>query len=109
MRNAFPLWGQRLLISSNPRESKFTRDRKAAHIHGTEAFSKAQAKVTCQEPVDKVRALLPICLNSPVQDAAELRELVEICVAFAIDEGALSEVAKIAMLDAQNLMDGGRS
>jgi hypothetical protein len=105
MKTALPLWGQRLVDSSAASaSSKTAQERKEAQIHGVEAFAKAQAKVTCQEPVDKIRALLPIFLNSPVQDASELRDLVTICVRLVM-EGAMSEEAKTTIIDAQQLVE----
>jgi hypothetical protein len=103
MRNAMPFWGQRLLGDAGCEGNKAAKERKEAQIWGLEAFAKAQAKVTCQEPVDKVRALLPLFLNSPVQDANELRELVEMGVRLAV-EGALTEEAKAAIIEAQRLV-----
>jgi hypothetical protein len=105
MKSALPLWGQRLIDATAAESlSKSIKERREAQIRGVEAFTKAQAKVSCQEPVDKVRSLLPIFLNSPVQDATELRDLVEIGVRLA-SEGALSEEAKAAMADAKKLME----
>ena len=105
MKSALPLWGQRLLDATAAESiSKSAKERKEAQIRGVEAFAKAQAKVTCQKPVDKVRALLHIFLNSPVQDATELRDLVEMCVRLAT-ENALAEEAKAAVADAKMLME----
>jgi hypothetical protein len=103
MKSALPLWGQRLLESASAGSSKDVEDRKEAHIRGVEAFVKAQAKVTSQEPVDKVRALLPILFNSPVQDAAELRDLSVMGAMIALDSDMLEE-AKTVMIESQKLV-----
>ena len=95
MKRAFPLWGQRLIGA--------TAERKEALVRGVEAFAKAQATLFCKEPMDKVRALLPILLNSPVQDAKELRELVDMGMRLAL-EGALSEEASTAIFDSLKLV-----
>jgi hypothetical protein len=103
MRSAMPFWGQRLLRDAAGGGNEADRERKEALIRGIEAFAKAQEGVKCQEPVDKVRALLPLFLNSPVQDAMELRDLVEICSRLSV-EGCLTEEAKTAIAESQRLI-----
>jgi hypothetical protein len=102
MKSALPLWGQRLLAATGNNEAAL--ERRKSLIRGVEAFTKAQAMVACQEQVDKIRALLPIFLNSPVQDATELGDLVKMGVRLAM-EGALSEEAKAVMIEASKLVD----
>jgi len=106
MKSALPLWCQNLLESASVGSSEDVNERKEAHIRRVKAFVKAQAKVTCQEPVDKIRALLPIFLNSPVQDAVELRDLTVRCARLAL-EGAMSEKAKTVMIESQKLVETG--
>jgi hypothetical protein len=106
MTSALPLWGQRLLDAVESGKSKAAKAREDALIRGVEAFAKAQAKVTCQEPLDKVRALLPMFLNSPVQDAKELRDLVQMGMKLAT-EGGLSAEVVIAMAGFHKLIEGG--
>jgi hypothetical protein len=103
MKSAMPFWGQRLVGDAGEGGNNVVHDRKEKQIRGIEAFAKAKAQVSCQEPADKVRALLPLFLNSLVQDAQELRDLVELGVRLA-DESGLSEEAKAAMSESLMLI-----
>ena len=104
MKSALPFWGQRLLDFASAGSSKDLNERKEAHIRGVNAFVKAQAKLACQQPVDTIRALLPIFLNSPVQDASELRDLNVKGARLALED-AISEEARTVMIESQKLVE----
>jgi hypothetical protein len=73
-------------------------------IRGVESFAKAKANVSCVEPVDKVQAMLPVFLNTPVQDERELRDLAAIAMRLA-NEGGLSEEIKCALEYRRSLIE----
>jgi hypothetical protein len=104
MKSALPLWGQRLLEAAATGNNAAARDRKEAQVRGVESFAKARANVACDEPADKIRALLPIFLNTPVQDERELRDLVAFAIGLA-NEGGLSDETKSALADSQKLIE----
>jgi len=70
MANAMPFW-IRLLRSECQMANAIEQVEERATI-----FASVAGKVNCSRPVDLVRALLPMLLNSSVQDMAELRQLV---------------------------------
>ena len=106
MRQALPLWVQRLAEDGTGKGRKARLERaRQAQLWGVEMFAQAQARVQCKEPVDKIQALLPMFLNTPVQDLLELLELSHRGAKLA-EECRLSEEAKAAMATAKELVRG---
>ena len=76
MRSALPVWLDRLLLHDDSHSvGRFAQ--------GIQMYVSVKSMVGCQFPADRVRALVPLLLNSPVQDEDELIELVEKALACA--------------------------
>lgn len=92
MMSAVPMWVLQ--------KSEICSSWRSAIAEGVMAYNTARRRVTCMVPADIVRALLPMFLNTPVQDGAELAKLV--CLAHSAVE-ADDELAS-AMRDAAALL-----
>eukprot|EP00951_Prasinocladus_malaysianus_P006363 scaffold45226_cov53-Prasinocladus_malaysianus.AAC.1 len=93
MRDAVPMWMRCLceeLTAAGPSMEE-----------GVGEYAVARTEVECQVEMDRVRALLPMFLNTPVQDTEELLRLVELAIPFCAD-GAAAE----AMVQAKSLVLG---
>ena len=73
MRSALPLWAKSLVTSLYMPPSG---DEAAGLVNAIRLYASTVDRVGAVIEADKVRALLPMLLNTPVQGAAELRELV---------------------------------
>ena len=93
MRTAMPMW---VLSLFGPTPG-------ADVLEGVRAYNEAKGQVQCQVPSDMPRALLPMMLNTPVQDGQELIRLASIARS-ACEEGtpeanALEEALRLLLGD----------
>ena len=96
IRFALPFWVRRMDGST------FRADIELLS-YGIREYSVARRQVSCWEPADLVRALVPMFMNTSVQDEEELRLLVQ-WTCNSHPEGTTDEEAE-AMLEASRLLE----
>ena len=72
MESALPMWLQKLACAENSNAG----DDSDSILGGVLTYAEVNSKVTTAVPADKIRALVPLLLNSPVEGDGELNELV---------------------------------